>query len=136
MTGRESAVSPVIGEMLMLTLVLILLPVATISLITQTPDDRIPSVTIRMAANESVIVLAHKGGDWVSSESLTVILRNGTDETIFRSGEIVHDPASVSFDLGDRLIVDRSGYPDGSRVDLVIPRAVLFSGILSSGEEP
>ncbi|PKL59597.1 MAG: type IV pilin, partial [Methanomicrobiales archaeon HGW-Methanomicrobiales-4] len=50
MMVRDSAVSSVVGEVLMIALVLILVPMVTISLMNQLPEDRVPTVTIKMGS--------------------------------------------------------------------------------------
>ncbi|WP_062397618.1 type IV pilin N-terminal domain-containing protein [Methanogenium cariaci] len=59
---NEEAVSEVVGEMLMIALVLILVAIFSASMGNYLPHERDPSVTIMATANDSHIVLWHKGG--------------------------------------------------------------------------
>lgn len=66
---KDSGVSTVLSEVLMIALVLFLVPVVTISLINQLPEDRVPTVNIKMDVNYSsdklLVTLYHKGGDYI-----------------------------------------------------------------------
>ena len=80
---RDSGVSVVLGEVLMIALVLILVPTVTISLMNQMPGDRVPTVTILMKVNTDPnnpdifenVTLFHKGGDYLKKKDISVIIR-------------------------------------------------------------
>ena len=85
MMKREQAISSVIGEVLMIALVLILVPMVTISLLNQLPEDRVPTVTIKMGSlsQSGELHLYHKGGDWIKQEQLK-ITGNGVEDTSWK----------------------------------------------------
>lgn len=124
----------------MLTLVLILMAVFAATASNFLPPPRDPSVTIVTGrtpnGSDSIdIHLHHKGGDWIKTSDLTVIVSNSTvvwkyphDNISF---ELWPDPDSQSFDLGDRITITHVPKPpDGKtyEVSLVIPRAVVPCG--------
>ncbi len=126
MTRKDSAVSAVIGEILMIALVLILVPMVTISLLNQLPEDRVPTVTIKMGslATNGELHLYHKGGDWIKREQILVTcngVRNRSWESQF---------TNQTFDLGDNLTL--SGISPDIRISLVTKNAVIFSGVATS----
>lgn len=137
--SRQAAVSDIVGEMLMLSLVLILLAVFSASLGQFLPVDRDPSVTIRIdgSAENSTISLYHKGGDWVKRTDLTVIVYENMTSYRYAYSDTAFsmEPDSQSFDLGGRITINVSddNIPVGSgstEVKLVTPRAVIFSGMI------
>ncbi|WP_321504539.1 type IV pilin N-terminal domain-containing protein [uncultured Methanoregula sp.] len=135
---RNSAVSEIVGEMLMIGIVLILVSVFSASLPDYLPSERSPTVTIRMGNDSSgQIFLWHKGGDWVKADSLKVILSNASSmETFTRksSRPLIITPDTQAFDLGGTITVN-CGRPlsGGDEVVLATDRAVLFSGRVGRG---
>lgn len=133
------AVSEVIGEMLMISLVLILVAVFSASLADHLPSERIPSVTI-MVTNDTAgtIMIWHKGGDWVKADSLRVrIFETDGDVTTYSlrdSPFFVLVPDADSFDLESNITVS-CGQPllGNESVSLFTDRAVLFSGTIGGG---
>lgn len=123
---RDPAVSSVISEVLMIALVLILVPVVTISLMNQLPEDRVPTVTIKMGtvSQSGELHLYHKGGDWVKREDILLMV-NGNEDTSWKSGFL-----NQTFDLGDTLTL--SGVTPGTSISLVVHQAVVFSGVAGS----
>lgn len=133
-TKNEDAVSEIVGEMLMLTLVLILLAVFSASLSNYLPPPRDPSVTIKMQ-NGTNISLYHKGGDWVKSSDLQVIVEIENQANRYP----LNDPhitvvSSLDnpdiFDLGDRIDINRNVITGTPTIKLVTSRVVLFNGRL------
>ena len=137
---NSHAVSEVVGEMLMIGLVLILVAVFSASLADYLPSERTPSVTIRMSNDTGGnITLWHKGGDWVKSGSLRVMVfkKDGTATTYTRDGSNIFllVPDEDAFDLEDNITVCL-GHPlfGNESVSLVTDRAVIFSGNVGRGE--
>ncbi|MDD1728484.1 MAG: type IV pilin N-terminal domain-containing protein [Methanospirillum sp.] len=126
MVQKESAVSAVIGEVLMIALVLILVPIVTISLLNQLPEDRVPTVTIKMGSlsQSGELHLYHKGGDWIKREQI-LITCNGVENRSWESGF-----TNLTFDLGDNLTL--SGISQDTRITFVARNAVIFSGVARS----
>jgi len=120
---KDTAVSSVIGEVLLIALVLILVPVVTVSLMNQVPEDRTPTITILMGSlnQTGYVYFYHKGGDWVRKENIQVF-RNGSkidSARIFLQNQ--------TFDLGDKLGV--SDITEGDSISIVVKNSVIFSGI-------
>lgn len=132
---NSAAVSEVVGEMLMIGIVLILVAVFSASLANYLPSERSPSVTIRMANDSSGhVILWHKGGDWVKTDTLRVIIADGNNSvtksyTVKSDPPFSHVPDTEAFDLGDNLTADWGEPLVGNEsVTLATDRAVLFSG--------
>lgn len=136
----ESAVSPVIGEMLMIVLALLLVSLFSITLLDFLPSERSPWVDIQMNNSRENVTLWHKGGDWVKKSDLQVIIiKNKRTCSIPSSGDAFKlvdlngNPSnSNSFDLGDRIVVQPGFTFDGNEtVRLVSKRSVVYSGVIS-----
>lgn len=123
--NTESAVSPVMSEMLLIALVLILVPTATISMIQQIPEERVPTVTIKMTPMNSsgYVSFYHKGGDWMRKEEIK-IFRNGKPTIDFGYSS---RNATPIFDLGDSITIKNVGV--GDHISLVAKNAVIFQGV-------
>ncbi|MHC1627034.1 MAG: type IV pilin N-terminal domain-containing protein [Methanoculleaceae archaeon] len=126
-----SAVSPVVGEMLMLSLVLILIAVASNQIFLLLPHDRAPTVTVLMTNSSDSLTLWHKGGDWVDRESIRVLIRNSSGTREYRYGDAAFNlvPEKQVFDLGSRITITGIDSETITSVELVAGRAVVFSGV-------
>jgi FlaG/FlaF family flagellin (archaellin) len=137
-TGDETAVSGVIGEMLMIGIVLLLVAVFSASLSNYLPSERSPTVTILMS-NDTLgnITLWHKGGDWVKADSIRVIVSNQTYQASYRLNDparFILVPDTQVFDLGGNITVIRGQRLVGDEsVVLATDRAVIFSGTVGGG---
>lgn len=111
---KDSGVSPVIGESLMIVLVLILVPIVTISLMNQLPEERVPTVNILMNVspkeNPENVILYHKGGDYIRKDDISVFVRikdhTGKyikDSPRYRKEQLVFSSESQVFDLGESI---------------------------------
>lgn len=134
-TSRECGVSEVVGEMLMIGLVILLVAVFAAALGNFLPTARDPSVTVLMTTDNpnGTITLWHKGGDWVKSEDLTVIISypNDTLEKIPASDltNFIMVPNKTVFDLGSNITVKTGGILMGNEtISLVTPHARIFTG--------
>jgi FlaG/FlaF family flagellin (archaellin) len=124
----DEAVSEVVGEMLMLSLVLLLVGVFAVSLGNFLPTERAPTVTVMMTNTTENVTLYHKGGDWVRAADLEVIIAsNHTATQRYRSSKFTLSPEKKVFDLGSSITVNCTVAGDET-VRLVTPQAVLFSG--------
>lgn len=129
----DTGVSGVIGEMLMIALVVVLLSVFSAALYNFLPADRDPSISIMMTNDRQNITLWHKGGDWIRSEDLTVIIGNETDRTSFSSGNrgLILVPDKTVFDLGSNITITmptNQPLEGDETVKLVTSRTVIYSG--------
>ncbi len=125
--NRADAVSEVVGEMLMLAMVLLLLAVLSSTLGNFLPVDRDPSVTMLVSSNNSAVTLWHKGGDWVKTTDMIVIIGNETASRRFTAGQFTMDPERSVFDLGGSLSVPFNVSGD-EVVRVVAGRSVIFTG--------
>ncbi len=126
---NDEAVSPVVGEMLMLSIVLILVSVMAVSAFNLIPGDREPQVSVIMAHSSDSVSLYHKGGDWIQVSELSVRIRNQTHDQLFRRDVFILEPNTQTFDLGANLtIVPGTPLAGDEEVLLFTHRAVIFSG--------
>ena len=132
--SREHGVSEVVGEMLMIGLVILLIGIFAAALGTFLPTARDPSVSVLITNDTSGnITLWHKGGDWIKSEDLTVIISypNDTLKKIPASDltNFIMVPNKTVFDLGSNITVKTGGILMGNEtISLVTPHARIFSG--------
>jgi len=132
----ESAVSEVVGEMLMIAIVLILVSVFSASLPSYLPSERSPTVTIMMSNDTTGnITLWHKGGDWVKANSIRVIVSysNDTSPISYRLNDPNPDRRFIldnqAFDLDENITVHWLGPLEGNeKIVLATDRAVIWSG--------
>jgi FlaG/FlaF family flagellin (archaellin) len=138
-TGNHStAVSEVVGEMLMIGIVLILVSIFSASLPNYLPSERSPTITI-MISNDTGgnITLWHKGGDWVKTGVLKVIVSNTTSMTTYTlksDRPFIPVPDTQVFDLNGNITINQ-GQPlvGDESVVLATDRAVIFSGTVGRG---
>lgn len=138
----ESAVSPVIGEMLMIVLALLLVSLFSITLLDFLPSERSPWVDIKMNNSSADVRLWHQGGDWVKKSDLQVIIIKDKQTYTIRSSDAAFElrdlnnelSNSNSFDIGDSIKVQPGfTFDGGETVRLVSKRSVVFSGVIPPG---
>ncbi|MFA5614216.1 MAG: type IV pilin N-terminal domain-containing protein [Methanoculleus sp.] len=127
----DTAVSPVIGEMLMIVLALLLVSIFSVTLLDLLPSERSPSVEIKPDYTDTnSVTLYHKGGDWIKRSDIQVIVFRGR-ETL-KSEWDLPDKSVQSFDLGDSVIVQlvphSERFIDGDIIRLVSGKSTVFSG--------
>lgn len=138
-TGSHStAVSEVVGEMLMIGIVLILVSVFSASLPNYLPSERNPTVTILMSNDtEGSITLWHKGGDWIKTGGLKVIVSNTTcmtSYTLKSEPPFIPVPDTQAFDLDSNITILLHPLGGDESVVLATDRAVIFSGTVGRGK--
>jgi archaeal type IV pilus assembly protein PilA len=136
--SHNTAVSEVVGEMLMIAIVLIIVSVFSASLADYLPSERSPTVTIRISNdNDGHITLWHKGGDWVKTDALKVVVSNSTgmsSYTLKSDPPFTAVPDMQAFDLEGNITVDYGKPLAGDEeVVLATDRAVIFSGMIGRG---
>jgi FlaG/FlaF family flagellin (archaellin) len=137
--SHDTAVSEIVGEMLMIGIVLIIVSVFSASLSDYLPSERSPTVTIMMSNDTGGnITLWHKGGDWVKTDALKVVVSNTTSMsayTLKSDPPFIPVPDIQAFDLNGNITVDY-GKPlfGDEEVVLATDRAVIFSGMVGRGK--
>ncbi len=134
----DDAVSPVVGEMLVLTMVLILAAVFSSSLSGFIPEDRPQSVDLAIYgdysfADERNVTIWHKGGDPVHITDIRVIFSGGPGKVFSDTGygknmTVNGDDNKKAFLPGDRLEVDPGINVSGCSVRISTSNAVIFTG--------
>ncbi|MDR2855095.1 MAG: type IV pilin N-terminal domain-containing protein [Methanomicrobiales archaeon] len=119
--AKDDGLSPVIGEVILIALVLILVPIVTISLMHQLPQDRVPTVHILMHTDSTGVSFYHKGGDYIRIDDMEIFVDDKNIGNYWKpSGKIV-------FDLGDKITISAQS---GNRVSIVVKQAVIFRGVV------
>jgi len=136
--SHDTAVSEVVGEMLMIGIVLIIVAVFSASLSDYLPSERSPTVTIRISNDTNGhITLLHKGGDWVKTDALKVIVSDSTgmsSYTLKTDPPFIPVPDTQAFDLEGNITVEYDKPLAGDEeVVLATDRAVIFSGMIGRG---
>ncbi|WP_084600809.1 type IV pilin [Methanolacinia paynteri] len=126
----DSALSPVIGEMMMIALAVLLVSIFSVTLLGLLPAERSDSIDIIRSYNSSsdTLQLWHKGGDWVKKSDLKVVIirDDHTTETISLSDDNLEGD---SFDLGDNITITKN-LVSGDIVRLISDKNVIYSGII------
>ncbi|MDD3407976.1 MAG: type IV pilin N-terminal domain-containing protein [Methanomicrobium sp.] len=132
----EEGVSPVIGEMLMLSLVLILVSLFAVSAGQYIPSDREPSLNIMTGSLEDNcnLTLWHKGGDTVQKRDIRVIFSKDNDRNIYYSDNITINGVSDSMNFmpGDFMKISTGEDIRGYDVQMVVSKSVIFFGRVES----
>jgi archaeal type IV pilus assembly protein PilA len=141
--AHDAGVSEVVGEMLMIGLVIILIGVFAAALGNFLPTARDPSVTILLTNDTHNISLWHKGGDWVKTEDLTVVISNDTLSRKYCANSTQRKECSLDFDmvsdnshtavfdLGSRINVTAGPLAGDETISLVTPGSRIFIGRLA-----
>lgn len=137
----ENGVSPIIGEMLMLSLVLILAALFAVSASQYIPEDREPSLNVIMedypldpdtveATGNYNVTLWHKGGDTVPKQDIKIIFSNESNTaSLYSENFSINDNTSVNFMPGDKMEIDTGGENFSSyNIQMVVSKSVVFFG--------
>ncbi|HII76064.1 MAG TPA: type IV pilin [Methanolinea sp.] len=132
--GNDSAVSPVVGEMLMLALVLILMAVFAATATNVLPAPREPSVNVLQGNYTAHVFLHHKGGDVIQKSEIRVVvnetaLSSGKWKLYDNSANEIVDSDSL-FDLGGYISIPNEHAKEGDRIKLATSRSVIFTGVV------
>jgi len=117
--------------MLMIGLAIILISVFASVVGNFLPSAHDPSVTVLLTGDRQNVTFWHKGGDWVKTEELTVVIANDTyhREYTLQDAGFVQVPAKQVFDLGSNItVMTGSVFAGDETATLVTSRANLFSG--------
>ena len=126
---KDEAVSSVVSEMLLITLVLIMIPLVTISLMNQLPGEREPTVTIKMESmGSNEVILHHKGGDYLLWKEMAVIVSHSNTPKRISGDELKPANAKTTFDLGDTT--EGISVSPGDKIQLIVKNTVIFSGVV------
>ena len=133
----DSAVTSVVGEMLILVLVIILVSLFATSAFHLLPGDRETVTTVSMQTNTTThLIFWHKGGDWVDVRDLTITATpKAGGERILLSRDVVEvsdyagNPVDV-FDLGGSAAVRTENLTAGTvyEIRVATPRNVVYAG--------
>lgn len=130
---NESAVTSVVGEMLLLVLVIILVSIMAASALSMLPGERETMTDISMSMNGTHIFFWHHGGDWVDAGDLTVRIMksdgsgsfapierdNGLKVNAYSKVTEDYTVKSDTFDLGTRIEAKKpSGVSGGVKYDI------------------
>ncbi|MBP2133468.1 FlaG/FlaF family flagellin (archaellin) [Methanomicrobium sp. W14] len=133
------ALSPVVGEMMMVALAILLVSLFSVTLLGLLPSERSDTVDIRMnySIQDNTITLWHKGGDWIKKSEIRVIVIQGegkdTHTYTIKPSDEGFSMKGESFDLGDNITVDvyktsSITLKGGETVRLVSGKNTIYSG--------
>ena len=130
--AKDDAVSSVVGEMLLLTIALILTAVFAVSAFSFLPGDREDIVDVDAEISGDTITFWHKGGDAVTKDRLKVSVYDGVnprDVTVTSLKNYADVDTSV-FDLGGRYTVSVSSLSTGDDIRLSTDRTIIYTGVV------
>ena len=130
--AKDDAVSSVVGEMLLLTIVLILTAVFAVSAFSFLPGDREDIVDVDAEISDNTITFWHKGGDAVPKDRLKVSVYDGVnprDVTVTSLKNYADVDTSV-FDLGGHYTVSVSSLSTGDDIRLSTDRTIIYTGVV------
>ncbi len=118
---KESGLTSVVGEMLLLVLVIVLVSIIAASALSMLPGERETMIDVSMSMNSSHIFFWHHGGDWVDAGDLTVQIMksdgsgsfapidsdNGLKVNAYSRVAEDYTLSSDIFDLGTRIEVKK-----------------------------
>ena len=128
---RDDAVSSVVGEMLLLTIALILTAVFAVSAFSFLPGDREDIVDVDVEISGTTITFWHKGGDAVPKDQLTAAVYDGVTPktvTVTSLKNAAGTDTSV-FDLGGYYTVSVSTLVSGDEIRLSTDRTIIYTGV-------
>ena len=128
---RDDAVSSVVGEMLLLTIALILTAVFAVSAFSFLPGDREDIVDVDAEISGDKITFWHKGGDAVPKDQLSAAVYDGvTPKTVTVSSlkNAAGDDTAV-FDLGGYYTVSVTGLTSGDEIRLSTELTIIYTGV-------
>ena len=129
---KDDAVSSVVGEMLLLTIALILTAVFAVSAFSFLPGDREDIVDVDAEISGTTITFWHKGGDAVSKDRLKVSVYDGVnprDVTVTSLKNYANVDTSV-FDLGGSYNVSVLSLTSGDEIRLSTDRTIIYTGVV------
>ena len=129
---RDDAVSSVVGEMLLLTIALILTAVFAVSAFSFLPGDREDIVDVDAEISDDRITFWHKGGDAVPKDQLSAAVYDGvTPKTVTVSSlkNAAGDDTAV-FDLGGYYTVSVTGLTSRDEIRLSTDRTIIYTGVV------
>ena len=129
--AKDDAVSSVVGEMLLLTIVLILTAVFAVSAFSFLPGDREDIVDVDAEISDNTITFWHKGGDAVPKDQLSAAVYDGvTPKTVTVSSlkNAAGDDTAV-FDLGGYYTVSVTGLTSRDEIRLSTDRTIIYTGV-------
>ena len=129
--AKDDAVSSVVGEMLLLTIVLILTAVFAVSAFSFLPGDREDIVDVDAEISGKTITFWHKGGDAVPKDQLSAAVYDGVTPktvTVTSLKNAAGDDTAV-FDLGGYYTVSVTGLTSRDEIRLSTDRTIIYTGV-------
>ncbi|MCX6685064.1 MAG: DUF2341 domain-containing protein [Methanoregula sp.] len=98
--GKESAVSEVIGSVMLISIVVLAVAIVGVVLWSQPPPEKIPSLSAGIANESCKVSVSHNGGDMLENVTFRILV-DGTDKTtnFAKNG----NPVWTSWGIGETL---------------------------------
>ena len=130
---KDDAVSSVVGEMLLLTIALILAAVFAVSAFSFLPGDREDVVDIDAKIEGNNITFWHKGGDVIAEDRLTpAVYHDGTKTRKINAQTLTKADGTDTtiFDLGANYTITVDGLQSGDEIRLSTDRSIIYTGVV------
>ena len=132
---KDDAVSSVVGEMLLLTIALILAAVFAVSAFSFLPGDREDVVDVDAVVDKTAktITFWHKGGDVIAEDRLTpAVYHDGTEKRTLTKAELnkSNGDATTIFDLGAKYTITVNELASGDEIRLSTDRSIIYTGVV------
>jgi hypothetical protein len=107
-TRNRSAVSDVLGEILMTTIAVIIISSIAVFIFSYDGAADVPRIQVRewMDAQKDTIYLEHSGGEFIDTESFEIVVNVNGTRHVYRSPQISANLNKSSWELGDRIEID------------------------------
>lgn len=118
----DSAITSVVGEMLILVVVIILVSLFATSAFSLLPGDRETMTTVSMDHNATHLIFWHKGGDWMDKKDLTItaVPQSGGERIVlglYGVSDYAEKPVDV-FDLGGNVTVKTTNLTENTTYEI------------------
>ena len=102
-SGKESAVSEIIGSVMLISIVVIAVSIVGVVLWSQPPPEKIPALSAGIANQSCKVIVSHNGGDTLEQQAFEILV-DGTDQTanFAKNG----NPVWTSWGIGETLVYD------------------------------
>lgn len=105
---NRSAVSDVVGEVLMTTIAVLLISSIAVFIFSYDGAADVPRAQVRewMDTQNNIIYLEHSGGEFIDTEDLEIVVNVNGTRYVYNSSQIYTNLGKNSWELGDRIEID------------------------------
>ncbi|HJJ48540.1 MAG TPA: type IV pilin N-terminal domain-containing protein [Methanocorpusculum sp.] len=124
---KDSAVSSVVGEMLMLAVVVILAGIFAVGAMSFLPGERddVIDITADFFSDPNAVIFTHRGGDVVSASDLKVTVYRGTAKI-----DAAYSISGTVFDLGNTIQLSKTLLQSGDEIRISTGKSIVYAGVM------